>query len=243
MSDLLAQRRHEEGAGGQFRADLLAPQGSDIEGDSGWLLVYLDVMTLLLVLFIVLLSFADPDPDPRPPQRLPSVLLPAPLAVPGVEPSATAPSVGAAEASDDGRAMEAPDIASDRVTVIRESDRVSLRIQDSLLFESGAASLTGEGLGLLDELVPVLRAHDGAISVEGHTDNRPIATDAFPSNWELSTARATEVVRYLDAAGVPAERMRAVGRADTDPVAPNTNAPGRAANRRVDLILHRESDP
>lgn len=242
MSDLLAQRRQEEGAGGHFRADLLAPEGGDIEGDSGWLLVYLDVMTLLLVLFIVLLSFADPDPDPQPPQPVPGFLLPSPLAVPGDLPSAPAPANDGLSAGD-GTAMEAPDVSSDRVTVIRESDRVSLRIRDSLLFDSGEASLTGEGLGLLDELVPVLAEHDGAISVEGHTDDRPIATDAFPSNWELSTARATEVVRYLDAAGVPAERMRAVGRADTDPVAPNANAPGRAANRRVDLILHRESDP
>lgn len=237
MSELLAQRRHEEGGGGPFREELLMPEGGDPEAESGWMLIYLDVLTLLLVLFIVLLAFADPDPSP-PRAASNALLVPVPTPADGVAPLPGTDQPGL-EAEPAAEAMEGPDLDSDRVEVIEERDRVSLRIPDSLLFDSGEASLTGEGAGVLDELVPVLQDHAGEISVEGHTDNVPIRTAAFPSNWELSTARATEVLRYLESAGVPAARMRAVGRADTDPVAPNTNIPGRAANRRVDVILHR----
>ncbi|MFO7858261.1 MAG: flagellar motor protein MotB [Ectothiorhodospiraceae bacterium] len=67
MNDLLAQRRHDEGGAGGFRAELVAPAPSQDEPESGWLLVYLDVMTLLLVFFVVLVAFAEPDPPPRPP--------------------------------------------------------------------------------------------------------------------------------------------------------------------------------
>ena len=239
MSELLAQGRHEQG-GSRFREELLVPEGGDSEAESGWMLIYLDVLTLLLVLFIVLLAFSDPDPSP--PQAAPETLVipvPAPATGTALLPGTEQPGM---EAEPAAREMDGPDLETDRVEVIEERDRVSLRIQDSLLFQSGAASLTTEGTSVLDELVQVLQDHPGQISVEGHTDNVPIRTQAFPSNWELSTARATEVLRYLESAGVPAERMRAVGRADTDPVAPNTNAPGRAANRRVDLILHRDDE-
>ena len=240
MSDILAESRPKGGESGRFRGSLMTPEGHENDSDSGWLLIYLDVMTLLLVLFIVLLAFADPDPETRP--TLPDSLMPPLIAAPAAP---TEVPLGDETETDEPERMETPDedIPSDRVEVIEESDRVSLRIQDSLLFQSGQASLTQEGLALLDDLVSVLQAHDGAISVEGHTDNVPIATDAFPSNWELSTARATEVLRYLSDGGVAENQLRAVGRADTDPVAPNTNAPGRAATRRVDIILHRTDDP
>lgn len=229
--------RGQNASPGRFRQDLIEPTPRDSDDEAGWLLTYLDVMTLLLVLFIVLLSFADLDPDtPHSPRILPDSLM-LPLSAVPAEP-VPAPQPESAETAATGT-----DITAEGVEIIEEADRVSLRIQDSLLFDSGEASLTDEGLAVLDGVVGILQAHDGEISVEGHTDNVPIATEAFPSNWELSTARATRVLRYLDGAGVDASRMRAVGRADTDPVAPNTNVPGRAANRRVDLIMHQRELP
>jgi chemotaxis protein MotB len=75
------------------------------------------------------------------------------------------------------------------------------------------------------------------VSVEGHSDNQPINTRQFPSNWELSTSRATSVLRALVRDGVKQERLRAVGYADTRPLKPNSTPQGRAANRRVELIL------
>jgi chemotaxis protein MotB len=92
-------------------------------------------------------------------------------------------------------------------------------------------------LGEIVHLLNVDRAHP--IIVEGHTDNVPISTSEFPSNWELSTARATNVVRFLIAHGVNAMRLGAAGYAALNPVASNATAAGRALNRRVDIVFER----
>ncbi|HBP78262.1 MAG TPA: flagellar motor protein MotB, partial [Halomonas sp.] len=117
---------------------------------------------------------------------------------------------------------------------------VTLRIDDSLLFPSGSDVLTPQGQVVLERLSPVLQAFDGQISVEGHTDNVPIATARFPSNWELSVGRAIAVVRQLERQGIAISRMRAVGYADTQPMESNATAEGRAANRRVELLLKQQ---
>lgn len=108
------------------------------------------------------------------------------------------------------------------------------------MFASGQAELTAQGRGVIESLVEVLESFDGQISVEGHTDNIPIATARFPSNWELSAARAIAVVRHLESEGLDIYRMRAVGYADTQPMENNTTPEGRAANRRVELILRQQ---
>jgi chemotaxis protein MotB len=113
-------------------------------------------------------------------------------------------------------------------------------LTDKLLFDSGQATLQPAGLPLLLEIVQLLnvdRTHP--IIVEGHTDNVPISTAEFPSNWELSTARATNVVRYLIGHGISARRMGAAGYAALNPVASNATAAGRALNRRVDIVFER----
>ena len=90
---------------------------------------------------------------------------------------------------------------------------------------------------MLDKLVPLLARGGHTITVEGHTDNVPISTPQFPSNWELSAARASTVVRHLIARGIPADRLSAVGYADTRPLAANDTEAGRAKNRRVSIII------
>ncbi len=113
-------------------------------------------------------------------------------------------------------------------------------LTDKLLFESGSAALQPAGSPLLAEIVSLLNLDKShPIIVEGHTDNVPISTAEFPSNWELSTARATNVVRYLIAHGITPGRMGAAGYAALDPVANNATAAGRARNRRVDIVFER----
>lgn len=90
---------------------------------------------------------------------------------------------------------------------------------------------------MLQQLVPVFNSSQHNVVVVGHTDSVPISSARFPSNWELSSARAGSVVRYLQANGVDGRRLRAVGYADTQPLADNASAEGRARNRRVELVL------
>ncbi|SHF80359.1 chemotaxis protein MotB [Modicisalibacter ilicicola DSM 19980] len=124
------------------------------------------------------------------------------------------------------------------VEVSRVKGGINLRIQDHLLFDSGDATLTDAGETVTQELVATLERYQGTISVEGHTDSVPIRTERFPSNWELSSGRATAILRYLNRAGIDASRLRAVGYADTKPLQDNDTEKGRAANRRVEVIIH-----
>ncbi|HBN14351.1 MAG TPA: flagellar motor protein MotB [Pseudohongiella sp.] len=117
------------------------------------------------------------------------------------------------------------------------TEGLTLRIADNLLFDSGEAELRYEGMILISQLTEVLEAFSGNISVEGHTDNIPISTPRFPSNWELSSARAISVLRFLESDGIDPSRMRAIGYADTQPLQSNASAEGRAGNRRVELVL------
>ncbi len=125
-----------------------------------------------------------------------------------------------------------------KVEVIRSATAVNLIITDDLLYPAGDTQLSADGRALLDRIAAMLKRSRYAVSVEGYTDNTPIHTARFPSNWELSTARATTVARYLIRRGVAPARLSAIGYGDTRPRADNTTASGRARNRRVTLVLH-----
>jgi chemotaxis protein MotB len=123
-------------------------------------------------------------------------------------------------------------------------DRRGLHVRvltDRLFFDSGSADIQPDGLTVvskLSQLFAAERAHP--VQVEGHTDPQPIHSDRFPTNWELSAARASSVVRTMVGDGVTAARLSAVGRAYLDPIAANDSAAGRARNRRVEFLLPRE---
>jgi len=123
------------------------------------------------------------------------------------------------------------------ISASAEGDGIRLNIPNSILFISGAADLQGRGPDVLRALGPILNAERFIVSVEGHTDNAPIKTDRFPSNWELSAQRAATVVRALEDAGIEARRLQAVGYGDSRPLADNGTEDGRRENRRVTLFL------
>src|SRR5581483_33193 len=117
-------------------------------------------------------------------------------------------------------------------------------LTDKLLFDSGQATLQTAGMPLLNEVALLLNIDKRhPILVEGYTDDVPIATAQFPSNWELSTARATTVVRYLIGRGVDDTRLGAAGYAYLHPIATNATASGRALNRRVEIVFERLYPP
>jgi chemotaxis protein MotB len=134
------------------------------------------------------------------------------------------------------------EISQKEIALHRVKEKLSVAIVDRILFPSGQATLTPEGQRLIEKVGAALaKVSDRRILIEGHTDNVPIRGTlraTFPSNWELSTARATEVVKSLIAQGkLPANLLSAVGRADTAPVASNDNEAGRMQNRRIEIIL------
>jgi len=125
-------------------------------------------------------------------------------------------------------------------TVVTRRGLVVRLLTDNVLFDSGLANIKPQGLPLLSEvgtLLGVERVHP--IVVEGHTDDVPIATSQYASNWELSTARASAVVRWLIGRRLPARRFSAAGYAALHPLGSNATAAGRARNRRVEVVLQR----
>ncbi len=135
---------------------------------------------------------------------------------------------------------QAHGFANQVTATIQRRGLVVTVLTDRLLFDSGSATLQPGGLPLLDEIASLLnvdRTHP--IVVEGYTDDIPISTPQFPSNWELSTARATTVVQYLISHGVNENRLGAAGYAQLHPVASNATAAGRQTNRRVEIVFER----
>jgi len=131
----------------------------------------------------------------------------------------------------------APLIEQGKVRVIETSRGVTIEINDSILFSPGQALLQPPLVTAMSAIAEVLAPTEFPITIEGHTDNVPIKTPQFPSNWELSAVRATTVLRLFTDSGVAAERLTAIGYADTRPVEPNVLADGRARNRRVTILI------
>jgi chemotaxis protein MotB len=119
--------------------------------------------------------------------------------------------------------------------------KLTVDVAEQLFFDSGRATLKDTGKQLLQKVAESLKGYeDKAIRIVGHTDNVPITKGlqkVYPSNWELSVARATTVVRFLQDAGIAPERLLATGRAEYAPVAPNDSAEGRQKNRRIEITL------
>ena len=130
------------------------------------------------------------------------------------------------------------DLIEADVIVVRDTPyALEIEIQTDLLFPSGTADLSSQARAILGRLGNELKQFANPVKVEGHTDNLPISTPAFPSNWELSAARAASVVHLLMRSGVAPERLAVIGLGEYRPVAENSEAAGRNRNRRVQLII------
>lgn len=210
-----------------------------------WALTYGDLMSLLLVFFVLLASYSSLDVV-----KYRSMV------------GSFQTAFGRKDRTVDESTDEAPTLGSSVEEQERERQKVEsqlsaiaqevggpfeiaqtdegtrLRIDGTALFDSGSADLRPDASQLIARLAPVLRRYPHEIRVEGHTDDVPIATAAFPSNWELSAARAGRIVRaFLDSGGFSPSALAAIGYADTRPVASNTSAVNRQRNRRIELLL------
>ena len=131
-------------------------------------------------------------------------------------------------------------ISQGKIHIAQSNWGISIEINASLLFAPAEAQLSHESLDTLKSIADLLQQQEYLIRIEGHTDDKPIKTPNFPSNWELSSARATGVVRQLIGLGIESKRLSAVGYADTRSLADNKHAEGRNRNRRVQIMIFAE---
>ncbi|MBU1001833.1 MAG: flagellar motor protein MotB [Proteobacteria bacterium] len=133
--------------------------------------------------------------------------------------------------------------ASDALSLEMRPDAVAVNLRGAVFFELGSAELTPKALDILADIAPPLMGIPYRMTVEGHTDNLPISSPVFPSNWELSAARASAVARYFIDHGFPRERVQVMGLADTRPLRPNQDAQGnplpenQGQNRRIVILV------
>ena len=131
-----------------------------------------------------------------------------------------------------------------KINVVKDQRGVVIRVVDNLAFDTGQAEILPEFAQKLDAVAKVIIPLPNSIQIEGHTDNLPIKTPVYPSNWELSTSRAASIARYLvERSRMDPQRLSVAGYGEFRPLAPNDNPEGRAKNRRVEIvILKQDSD-
>lgn len=228
----------------------------DIEDGGRWLLSYADFITLLFAFFVVLYTMSNRDPgkyrtfgdaltnafskndQAQATNTLVSIL-------PKVQ---NQPAVNKLELEKVRRermrgiarsimSTMSSLIKDGQVRVTQSARGITVEINASLLFSSGQAALTPSSIKVLTAVAKTLKDDDHDIQIEGHTDNTPISTPNYPTNWELSTARASSVVRLFAETGISPARLVAAGYGEYKPVEPNTTPKGKARNRRVIVTL------
>ena len=210
-------------------------QGSDQR--DRWLISYADLATLLLALFIVLYAAADHDRATRIASAFAtqfSANANPPASGSGVLPGSD--SLNEATTAID-RAFAENRTLRDRARVIKTERGLSVSLTEAGFFAPADATIRNDALPLLDALAEALSKSKAPVRVEGHTDSSPISTSRYPSNWELSAARAATVLSRLEQSGIPASRLSVAGFAGERPVGDNSTPEGRALNRRVDLVI------
>jgi chemotaxis protein MotB len=218
-----------------------------------WLVSYADFITLLFAFFVVMYAISQVNegkyrllsdallqafkPDAaalKDPRTGPRASLPGDFGGRGPDGQ---PDAGMQAITRDLMSALDPLVKGGQVKVTESGLGVAVEINASLLFASAQAELQPEALPVLTSLAKVLAPVPNDVQVEGHTDNVPISTAQFPSNWELSGARASSVVRLFIDNGVASVRLVAVGYADTRNIAPNLTPEGKAQNRRVTVMI------
>ena len=183
------------------------------EDDPGWLLPFTDMVVLLMTFFAISYTVAT-SPQPKAEQLQQSIAHTLQGKQKQIDPSNSLEL-----ALESIRWMLINEGAFSRVQLLKQNDGFILVAPSELLFASSSDQLTSNALGLIKKLATAIRNNPVHVQVEGHTDNHPISTQRFASNWELSAARAIQVVKPLIAGGVPPQHLSAVGFADTRPLA------------------------
>lgn len=220
-----------------------------------WMMTYMDTVTLLVTLFVLILSLTTVSEEKfnalaeglRIDKYGHGILMGSPsvmdLSTPSTNDMQTegvGPTVAIEPQMVADRLEEliaSADLA-DQIEIEISDDLIDLQLNESVLFLSGSSELLPGGKGILENLTPLLKTGQFIISVQGHTDSVPISSEIYPSNWELSGARSASVVRALILSGVAEDRMEMVGFAHTRPIASNDDAEGRSKNRRVNILLN-----
>jgi chemotaxis protein MotB len=231
--------------------------GHDAGGGLRWLLTYADMITLLMAFFIMMYSMSvlnlqkfrevafsirsgfggamEGGAYRRVPQGDPTIREP----IRSEAPRGRLPEV----AGELEKYVRKHGLQHQVHTRVEERGLVVSLVSDEVLFPIGSADLRPQVHALLDKIGGLLAQVPNAVTVEGHTCSLPIHTARFPSNWELSTQRATAVVRYLiSRRKIPPDRLSAAGYADSKPLLPNTSEANRKRNRRVDIVILRTSE-
>lgn len=237
------------------------------EGAPDWIVTFADMMSLLLTFFVLMLSFAvmDAEKFKAAADSMREAFSFTALPIPGkVQEAASGESTPATQSTVTPALNHSEQISPLHQDVRKatfqkikqyidsyiDREKLGATVQtkltdkgliivnsDPLSFPSGKANLEPNSIRYLEALLPVLAETDFDIMIEGHTDDRPIETTEFPSNWELSTARASRFARYLVDRGVKPNRLSVHGYAEFQPVAPNDTEESRAKNRRIEILM------
>lgn len=191
-----------------------------------WLLSYADLVTLLLALFIVLYAASDRDRAQKIAESFASQNTNGDGVLPGNDSDKTT----------ETKILENPVLM--QKTKMRQTSRgLIISLSEAGFFPAGDATVSADAETVIKTLAETLKDTQTPIRVEGHTDSTPISSPRYPSNWELSTARASSVLARLLENGIVPERLSAAGYGGFQPVADNATIEGRAQNRRVDIVV------
>ncbi|HZJ91507.1 MAG TPA: flagellar motor protein MotD [Thiopseudomonas sp.] len=222
-----------------------------------WLVSYADFITLLFAFFVVMYSISSLNEDKYKVltesiegvfQQQDRSIKPIPLGDErlkgqGEENAEAGPPKDPLESIAEQIRDQFDGLLGDGQLKVRANEMwLELELSSSLLFPSGDAIPHQDAFDILEKISNILAPYDNPVQVEGFTDNRPISTAQYPTNWELSASRAASIVRLLAMEGVKPERLAAVGYGEFRPIADNADAVGRARNRRVVLVISRHTD-
>ena len=224
--------------------------------DRGWLITYADLMTLLLVFFILLYSISSLNMEKfkRAIQSIqvslgetsPRVGLLDLVNVPeSKDQNFTIEDLTGLRAREQDMLESLNEVIADKnqgenILVYAKGGKITIQIRGAVLFASGSARFNEMAKPILDEIVNIIQSYpEYKANIKGHTDDVPIETAQFPSNWELSAVRATTVLKYLITSGVNPHRLTATGYGELLPLLPNDSTESRATNRRVEFVLEK----
>lgn len=239
----------------------------DSENHDRWLITYSDLITLLMIFFVIMYAMSKVDVAKfmtltqslaaalHNEQQIPlknlgstGLVVPANPTNQGDKTQHPIPPSSVAQTQND-KALDnlfnqvksyiATHNLNGNVTIVNQQRGVQITLRDVVLFNTGQATLLPQAQKLLQGLVPFFQSLNNPVVIEGYTDNVPIDTPQFPSNWELSSARAINVVRFLVSQGISPPRLSGVGYGQYHPVVPNTSAANRAINRRINIVILR----